>query len=120
MLRKFKFDYDPDNDSLFLYDPKSKSKASVELDDLIIDYNSRKEITGIEMLNASAFLKDVGCNGFAVTREALRELKGCKVDIMPRSSFFVVKLILLFKPNRQFAAPVIVPSVKAPSPALAY
>ena len=57
MLRKFKFDYDFENDSLFLFDPKSKSKASVELDDFIIDFNNKKEVSGFELLNASNFFK---------------------------------------------------------------
>lgn len=37
-MRSVKFDYDKDNDDLFLFDTKSKSKGSVEFGDLILDW----------------------------------------------------------------------------------
>jgi len=119
MIRKFKFDYDYENDSLFLYDPKSKSKASIELDDLIIDYNNKKEVSGIELLNTSSFFKDISCNGFKVDKEALKDIKDCKIDIIPKNNFFIIKFILLFKSKKQVITPVIIPKVTEPSYALA-
>lgn len=58
MIKKFNFDYDFENDSLFLFNPESKSKASVELDNFIIDFNTHKEVCAIEILNASDFFKN--------------------------------------------------------------
>jgi len=120
MIRKFKFDYDYENDSLFLYDPKSKSKASVELDDLIIDYNNKKEVSGIELLNTSSFFKDISCNGFKVDKDTLKDIKDCKIDVIPKNNFFIIKFILLFKSKKQIITPVIIPKVTEPSHALAY
>lgn len=114
MIRKFKFDYDKENDDLFMYDPKSRSNRSIELDDLIIDYNSKMQISAIELLNASSFFTDLGN---AVGKSKLLEIANCKVDIIPKSSFFLLKFILTFKSKEQLTTPLIIPSITEPSPA---
>jgi uncharacterized protein YuzE len=119
MLRKFNFDYDYENDSLFMYDPHSKSKASIEMDDFIIDYNNNKELSAIELLNASSFFKDLGTEDTNVDREMLNDIQDCKVEIITKSNFLVVKFLLVFKSNQQLATPMIVPRITDPSPALA-
>jgi len=58
-MQKFNFSYDQDSDDLFLYSPKSKSKRSVEIGDLIFDYNSKKEFVGLQILGASKMLTDL-------------------------------------------------------------
>ena len=118
MLRKFNFDYDPENDSLFLYDPKSKSKASIELGDIIIDFNTKKEISGVELLDASKFFKEIKLEGVQVGKSLLKEIQGCKIEIVPKRNFILINLILLFKLNKQLATPVVVPMITEPSPAL--
>jgi len=100
MLRKFKFDYDYENDGLLLYDPNSKTKASIEMDDFITDYNSKKEVSGIELLNASIFFKDLG-NEIKINKEMLKEIQECKVDILSKNNFLVIKSLLMFKSNKQ-------------------
>ena len=120
MIRKFKFDYDHENDNLFLYDPNSKSKASIEIDDFIIDFNSKKEVSGIEMLNATSFLKGLDVDGVEVSKEMLNEIEDCKIDIIPKNNFFVVKFVLMFKSKKQLTTPIFVPTLNESSPALAY
>ena len=116
MFKKFNFDYDFKNDSLFLFNPKSKSKASVEFDDLIIDFNSKKELVGVEFLNASKFFIDLG---ESIDKDLLNDIKDCKIDVLPKNNFLVIKLFLSFGSNKQFIAPVIIPSINEPSPAIA-
>ncbi len=118
MIRNFKFDYDSDNDSLFLYDPKSKSKASIEMDDLIIDFNSKKEVSAIELLSASVFFKNLGQDEISITRKSLANIKECKLEIITRSNFFVIKFMLVFASNEVFSTPLVVPTLREPSPAL--
>lgn len=114
MMRKFNFDYDFENDSLFLYDPKSKSKGSIEIEDFIIDFNNKKEVSSIEILNASSLLKEI----VSVNKETLKEIKDCHIDIIQKSSFFLIKLMLLFKSDRQIATPILVPRINESSPAI--
>jgi uncharacterized protein YuzE len=119
MLRKFSFDYDPENDSLFLYDAKSKSKASIELGDVIIDFNSKKEMSGIELLEASKFFSGIEIEGTDVDKKLLNEIQDCMIEVMPKGKFLMIKMVLLFGLNRQLATPVLVPMITEPSPALA-
>ena len=120
MLRKFNFDYDFDNDSLFLFDPKSKSKASIELDDFIIDFNSRKEVSAIELLNASSFFKGVDLEGKTIDKQLLKEIQDCKIELTPKSNFIMIKFLLLFKSKKLLTTPVFIPTINESSPAVAY
>jgi len=117
MYKKFKFDYDAENDSLFIFDPKTKSNSSIELDDLVIDFNSKKQVSAIEFLNASAFFK--GLVG-EPAKTFLRQLQDCKIDIMPKKNFLLIKLLLLFKKEKKIETPIMVPTIKKQSPALKY
>lgn len=117
MTKNFNFDYDYENDSLFLYDSTSKSKGSVELDDFVVDFNSKGEIVGIEMLNASKFFENL--EEQVITKEILKGIKECKIDIVTKNNFFVIKFMLLLEANRTVTTPLLVPTINEPSPALA-
>ena len=54
---KMNFSYDRESDDLFLY--SSKSKGSIEIGDFILDFNNRKELVGLELMNASRVLEDI-------------------------------------------------------------
>ncbi|MFH1682364.1 MAG: DUF2283 domain-containing protein [Candidatus Woesearchaeota archaeon] len=120
MLQNFNFDYDSENDSLFVYNPKSKSKASVEMDDFIIDFSSRKEISGIELLNATEFLKSLEFEDQRINiKELLKNIEECKIEIIVKENFFVIKFILISKSKERIATPLVIPTINEPSPALA-
>lgn len=119
MIRKFKFDYDSENDSLFLYDPKSKSKASIEMDDFIIDFNSKKELSGLEMLNASKFFKGLEIDNSKFSKGLLKEIEQCKLEIIPKNSFIMIKIMLFFKSKKHLTTSTFVPQITETSPALA-
>lgn len=114
MIQKFKFDYDTKNDSLFIYSPNSKSKASITIADLVIDYNSKKEICGLEILNTSKFLKES-----KLTKEKLNKISECKIEIIPKNNFLTIKLILILESKEEIFAPILVPSIQEFSPAAA-
>lgn len=118
MIRKFNFDYDEENDSLFLYDPHSKSKASIELDDFIIDFNNKKQVSGIELLKAATLFKNLS-DSTLFNKNDLKEIKECKVEIIERSNFILIKFLLLFKSNRQITTPLLIPMINDSSPAIA-
>jgi len=119
MLRNFKYDYDSENNSLYLYDPNSKTKASVEMDDFIIDFNTKKEISGIELLNATEFFKGLEFEEDRITKEVLEQIKECKIEIITKSNFFVIKFLLMFTSAKPIATPLMVPTISEPSPAIA-
>ncbi len=119
MIQNFKFDYDDENDSFFLYDPRSKSKGSIELDDVIIDFNNKKEIVGIEILNTVDFFANMNEKELKISKETLKNLKACKVDIITKSNFFVIKLVLLFENDQKLATTTLIPTIRESNPALA-
>lgn len=119
-MQKFNFSYDKENNDLFLFNPKSKSKGSIELGDLILDYSPRKEIVGIQIMHASRFIKELTTDNNSETiREILNNLKLCKVDIRIRNNLSIIK-IYLFSKNNEIATVLSVPSIRQRSPALAY
>jgi uncharacterized protein YuzE len=118
MFQKFRFDYDQDNDSLFVFNPNSKSKASIEVDELVIDFNSNKEVSAIEINNASTFIKAISNESELDFKEALSEIKECQVDIIPKSNFYVIKLMIILKTNQKINTSTLIPNITEPSPAI--
>ena len=57
-MAKIKFDYDEENDSLFIYKSDETVKGSVEIGDFVVDLNPNlNKIVGLEIINASKILK---------------------------------------------------------------
>lgn len=115
MIRNFDFDYDPENDSLFIYDPRLKSKASVELNDIIIDYNTKGDVSGLEVLNATKFFIEL--SGKKI--ESLNNIKECKLDITPKNNILMIKFFIIFNSKEQLTMPLIIPTMSERSKALA-
>tara|TARA_Y100000310_G_C20701281_1_gene830133 strand:+ start:5962 stop:6300 length:339 start_codon:yes stop_codon:yes gene_type:complete len=111
-MKKYNFSYDQENDDLFLFDPKSKSKGSIEFGDLILDFNSKKELVGIQMMNASKFLKDILDEDVD-----LRGLEECKVEVKVKNNLLLIK-IGLFTKLKALNPVLTVPNIKERSPAL--
>jgi len=118
-MQKFNFSYDKENDDLFLFNPKSKSKGSVELGDIIFDFNSKKEFVGMQIMNASKIIKDMTTETANSIKELLNNLKECKVDVKSKNNLLIIKLNLLSKLKE--VSPIIsIPNIKETSHALAY
>ncbi|MBS3115448.1 DUF2283 domain-containing protein [Candidatus Woesearchaeota archaeon] len=119
-MQNFKFSYDDENDDLFLHSAVSKSKGSVELGNLIFDYNSKKELVGIEILNASKVLGDLlSEEKTTVLKEVLMNLTECKIEINSRNKLLIIKIFLSGK-NIELKPILSVPKIDGISPALAY
>lgn len=119
-MQKFNFSYDKENDDLLLFNPTSKSKGSVEIGDLILDYNNKKEFVGLQILNASKIIKDLlSKETVSSVKEVLSNLEECRVDIKPKKNLLIIKIYL--KNKIAEIVPIIsVPSIREASPALAY
>lgn len=117
-MQKFEFSYDKDNDDLFLYSPKSKSKGSVELGDFILDFNSKKQLVGIQLMHATELIKDLIGENISTLKNLLKNLKSCKVEIKPKNNLLIIKIYLL-SGVKEIAPVISVPSIRESSPALA-
>ena len=120
-MQKFKFSYDKENDDLFLHSPKSKSKGSIELGrDLIIDFNSRKEVVGLQILNASNLLKDLLADEeIRNIRQVIANLEEAKVDIKNKNNLLIIAIYLMSKKGNLSAA-IPMAAINIKSPALAH
>lgn len=110
MIKKLNFDYDRENDNLFLYDLTSKSNSSVEISDLVIDFNKKKEITAIEIFNASIFFSEV-CLKKDLCK--LTKIKNCMLEIIPKGGFNMIKLQISFDDRNNLIAPIYIPSLNS-------
>ena len=119
-MSKFKFSYDKENDDLFLFNPNCKSKGSVELGDIILDYDNKKELVGLQIMNASQLIKEML---FEETVDSvagvLNNLKECKVETRSKNNVLIVK-IYLFSTKRKISPVISLPTIREQSPALAY
>lgn len=118
-MQKFEFSYDKENDDLFLFKPNSKSKGSVEIGEFILDFNARKEVVGMQFLNATDLMKDIFDESSSSLKQLLCSLEGCKIDIKTKGDMLVIRILLIGK-TREITAPLCLPAIREPSPALAF
>lgn len=117
-MEKFNIDYDKESDDLFLY-AKEKSKGSLEIGDLILDFDRNGKLVGIEMLNTTKFLSDCVADKEKISKEFLSSLLKCEVEIKQKNNFLFVKINLIGK-DIIVPCPINAPIVTETSPALAY
>ncbi len=119
----FNVDYDKDADDLFLYS-EEKSKGSVEIGDLVLDFDRKRKLVGVEILNATNFLVDCVANGKEISKEFLSSLIKCEVKIEQKNNFLFIKMLLIGKnaqgKKAQITCTIPTPHITKTSPALAY
>lgn len=117
-MREFKFDYDYENDDLFLYNKNCKSSASVEIGDMVLDFDKRKGLVGIEIMKASHFLKALISENVRMSKKSLSNMFSCKVDAMVQDNFLFIKMILFMDQGLEVPVNLSVPRITNSSPAL--
>ena len=89
----------------------------MEIDDLVIDYDSKETISAVELLHASDFFKSIGTKGLSLNKKKLKELSNCKLEIITKQNFLILKFIFILKSKEEILAPIMIPSISEPSPA---
>jgi uncharacterized protein YuzE len=117
-MQEFKFDYDEENNDLFIYSGKKKSAASVEIGDIIFDFDKERGLSGIEIMNAPGYLSAL-ISGIKVSKSALANLLSCKVESKIMNNLLLVKIILVMKEKEQIPVNLTIPRITNPSPAVA-
>ena len=117
-MRKFNFSYDKENDDLLLFNPKSKSKGSVELGNIILDYGKNREFVGMQIMNASNTIKDITNEDAQAINEVLNNLKDCRIDTKVKNNLLIVK-ISLYSKLKEISPVISISSIREKSPALA-
>ena len=115
-MRKYKFSYDKDSDDLFLYRANTKSKGSVETGNLVLDFNAKKELVGIQFINATKFIKDLIGEKVSELKDLFSSLKECRVDITKQKNMLFIKVFLI-SDKKEIQAPLMVSTITESSPA---
>jgi len=76
-MEKFNFDYDSENDDLFVYLEGKKSAGGVELGNFILDFDKKGDLVAIQILNISEVL-----NKFFSKIKDISAVKEIKTDIV--------------------------------------
>ncbi len=119
-MARFKIDYDRESDDLFLYSEK-KSKGSIEMGNLVLDFDNKGELVGIELFNAVQFLKDAIAKetGAQINKNFLSSLTSCFVSAKQQNNFLFLK-IMLISGEIKISCPINTPLIEKTSPGLAY
>ncbi len=117
-MQKFKFDYDKENDDLFLYSGKSKSTASIEIGDIVLDFDKNRGLVGIEIMRASELIKSLVIDNVRINKNLLSNIITCKVDTKFHDNLLTIKMILLMSGEQRIPVNLSVPHITKSSPAL--
>lgn len=101
-------DYDRESDSLALTIPGNKASGSLEFGDLIVDLNSRKEVAGIEFLNASELISSM--SGTKVTQDMLSHIEGCELYFKTVGNQIIIHFVLLM-PDKTIEDNITIPLI---------
>jgi len=93
MLQKFEFDYDGENDNLFLFDRKRKSNRSVSYGkNITFDLTNRNEFAGLEFRDARKVLGNLAKRDFS--RKDLEQVSKAKLQVEQMGGIAFVKIYL--------------------------
>lgn len=98
--------YDKENDLLFIHKglhENEKFKTNIDIGDLILDLSTKKRIVGIEIINASEFLKE-----FGVGRAVMENMEDAKFDATIKPTSITIGLMFKTK-EKQIPAKIAVP-----------
>ena len=93
------FSYDKDNDILVIHKGFSKDerfKGNIDIGDLILDVSTKGRIRGIEIINASRFLKD-----FDIGRKILNNIIDVKFNASIRHNSIILGISIKAKDIKQ-------------------
>ncbi len=108
--------YDKENDILAVHNGFSedeKFKGNIEVGDLVLDLSTKMRIRGIEIMNASEYLKDF-LKLANVKKNVLEHLKDVKLTAAIKGESITIGMILIAEmPKREVPARIAVP-ISAP------
>ena len=58
-MEKFSFNYDVENDDLFVYLKGKKSSGAIELGNFILDFDNKGDLVAMQILNVSEVLSKI-------------------------------------------------------------
>ena len=99
-MTNFNFSYDKKFDDLLLNKGKCKSAGSMEVGDLILDFDKRNQLVGVQFVNASKLMKNI-FKDERDFRELLGSLKRVDVSAARHRNLMTVSIVLVGDMNNE-------------------
>lgn len=97
-MHKLKFDYDRKYDDLFMHITGAKSDESVVFGDLVLDFDKKKNLVGIEFTNASRFVSSITFSkDVAAVKALLSGLRECSMEMIQEKGILIIRIRLASK-----------------------
>ncbi len=113
-MEKFNFDYDLENDDLFIYLVGKKSEGAIELGNFILDFDSAGDLVAMQILNVSEVLSKILSKIIEVSK-----LKEIKINIINFRNMDAIKFCVSDGKYEE-TANILIPHIKEKSPVLKY
>lgn len=111
-MEKFNFDYDSENDDLFIYLEGKKSSGAVELGNFILDFDYKYNLVAMQILNVSEVLSKILPKIIEVSK-----IKEIKMEIINLRNMDAVKFNISDN-NTEENANIFIPHIREKSPVL--
>ena len=113
-MQKFNFDYDLENDDLFIYLEGKKSSGAIELGNFVLDFDNKGDLVAIQIINASEVFKKILSK---VTE--INNLKRVEADIINFRNMEAIKFRVLTDSEEE-TTNILIPNIKEKSPVLTH
>ncbi len=113
-MQKFNFDYDLENDDLFIYLEGKKSSGAIELGNFVLDFDDKGDLVAIQIINASEVFKKILSK---VTE--INNLKKIEADIINFRNMEAIKFRVLTDSDEE-TVNILIPHIKEKSPVLTH
>ena len=104
------WDYDDDYDDLAIFKKGLRYYGSIDFDNLILDFTSKGEFKGIELMDATKYLSNL--TGEKVTKEQLMNIADCDITAVKSGEQLIVRVTLLLKDKTTIKTAVTAPLLK--------
>jgi len=111
-MEKFNFDYDSENDDLFIYLKGKKSAGAVELGNIILDFDKEYNLVAMQIINVSEFFSKILSRMIK-----LSNIKEIKLDIINFRNMDAIKFSISDDITEE-RANILIPHIREKSPVL--
>jgi uncharacterized protein YuzE len=113
-MKNFKFNYDSENDDLFIYLEDKKSAGSIELGNIILDFDENYNLVAMQVTNVSEFFSKILSK--IINLSKIQEIK---MEIINFRNMNAIKFIISDDKTRE-TANILIPHIREKSPVLEY
>jgi uncharacterized protein YuzE len=113
-MEKFDFNYDEENDDLFVYSKEKRSNGAVELGNFILDFDTSGNLVAMEITEASKVISKIVSKMIE-----LNKIKEMRVEIVNFRNMDAIKFEI-FTDSQNIKSSILIPNIREKSPVLRF